>query len=209
VDLTLAHERRPDGTPPDDPPSDVRQAIAILQAHASGPEQPFGDGERWALGTLYERYFGLAWTTAARLLASDAEVEDVVEDVFVRLPATLQRYRPGNFPAWLHRVVHSAALMRLRSNERQREDDLDGRPEIATDEVAEADLIALEDATAVRRALDRLPAALRAVVMLRVYDEHSHRAIAALLGITEGASEVRYSRALRRLRELLRDDVSH
>ena len=40
--------------------------------------------------------------------------------------------------------------------------------------------------------------------MLRVYDDLPHGEIGALLGISTGASEVRYSRALARLRQLLR-----
>ena len=201
MDRILEHGRWADG-PADDLPPDVEQAIVILQSY--GPGRVLGDRERWALGILYERYFGLAWATAVRLLACRAEVEDVVEDVFVRLVATLHRYQPGNFPGWLRQVAHTAALMRLRATSRQREDGLACCPELTADEVSEADLIALEDAAAVRRAVDRLPESLRAVVMLRVYDEYSHREIATLLGITEGASEVRYSRALGRLRQLLR-----
>ena len=104
----------------------MERAVAILQARAPDAESPFTSPERWALGALYEAYFALAWTTAARLLVSHAEVEDVVEDVFVRLPTTIRRYRPGNFAGWLRQVVQGAALMRLRAASRQREDALDG-----------------------------------------------------------------------------------
>jgi RNA polymerase sigma-70 factor (ECF subfamily) len=200
-----ADERRTAERAPGDLPSDVCDAITILRAHGPGPDQDFGDRERTALGVLYQRYFNLAWTTAACLLASRADVEDVVEDVFVALPATLRRYQLGNFPAWLRQVVRNAALMRLRAASRQREDQLGACPDLVADEVFEADLLALEDAAAVRRALSELPESLRAVVMLRVYEECSHREIAELLGISEGASEVRYSRALARLRQVLRD----
>jgi RNA polymerase sigma-70 factor (ECF subfamily) len=187
---------------------DIERAVAILQARDPGADPTFGSREQWALGTLYETYFALAWRTAARLLACRAEVEDVVEDVFVRLPATIRRYRPGNFAGWLREVVQCAALMRLRAASRQREDALDCCRDIAGEAVGEADLITLEDAAAVRRALDELPDSLRAVVMLRVYDDLPHGQIGALLGITTGASEVRYSRALCRLRHLLRGHTS-
>ncbi|HWA55815.1 MAG TPA: sigma-70 family RNA polymerase sigma factor [Gemmatimonadales bacterium] len=56
-----------------------------------------------------------------------------------------------------------------------------------------------------RRAVDSLPERLRTVVILKAVEGYSHGEIAELLGISRGASEVRLSRALARLREGMGD----
>lgn len=53
------------------------------------------------------------------------------------------------------------------------------------------------------RAVARLPESLRAVLVLKQWEGMSHDAIATHLGISSGASRVRYLRALRQLRRLL------
>ncbi len=53
-----------------------------------------------------------------------------------------------------------------------------------------------------RQALDLLKEADRKVLWMRHYDELSFRDVAQVLGITENAAAVRYTRALRRLKVL-------
>jgi RNA polymerase sigma-70 factor (ECF subfamily) len=56
-------------------------------------------------------------------------------------------------------------------------------------------------------AVNTLPDHLRAVLVLKEIEGYAHAEIAELLGISEGASRVRLTRALKRLRnELERDD---
>ncbi|HJU66516.1 MAG TPA: sigma factor-like helix-turn-helix DNA-binding protein, partial [Gemmatimonadaceae bacterium] len=55
----------------------------------------------------------------------------------------------------------------------------------------------------IEAALTRLSPALRAVVVLKVIEGYSHREIGQLLHISTAASEVRLSRAMAALRELL------
>jgi RNA polymerase sigma-70 factor (ECF subfamily) len=56
----------------------------------------------------------------------------------------------------------------------------------------------------VQRVMAGLPEDLRAVLVLRQTEGCSHREIAAMLGITPGASRVRLSRAVKLLRAALR-----
>jgi RNA polymerase sigma-70 factor (ECF subfamily) len=60
-----------------------------------------------------------------------------------------------------------------------------------------------DDALLVRRAVEALPDSLRTVVVLKIVEGYSHAEIGELLGIGRGASEVRLSRALERLRRNL------
>jgi RNA polymerase sigma-70 factor (ECF subfamily) len=120
--------------------------------------------------------------------------------VFVGLPEVLRRYEErGALESWLKRVTARVALMRLRQSERRREVNLD----------AVAGHRSLEpqgEHSGLQEAVDALPDGLRSVLVLKEIEGYSHAEVAALLGISEGASRVRLSRAIRGLRRLLKED---
>ena len=158
-------------------------------------------GNRDALGALYKRHAGMLTLLASRLLRNHTDGEDVVQDVFVGLPAALAGYRDeGRFAAWLRRVTVNLALKRLRTVRRRRED----RLQVSAAERRRA--IGSSDAVIVRHAVDALPNPLRTVVILKLVEGYSHAEIGALLGISRGASEVRLSRALEKLRKTLGEE---
>lgn len=153
-------------------------------------------GDTRALSELYHRHAGRLALLATRLLKSRVEAEDAVQDLFVGLPEALSRYRDdGKLEAWLRRVMVNLALKRMRSMRRRREDAMPETLAVRTEDSA--------DRMVVRRAVDQLPDKLRTVVVLKLVEGYSHEEIGELLGISRGASEVRLSRALGRLRAQL------
>lgn len=171
-------------------------------------------GEPDALARLYCAYAGALTAAAARMLGSRADAEDVVQDLFVGLPEALARYEErGQLGAWLRRLVVRLALGRLRAERRRGEvslpgtdagpdargGDASGRRPLAGSSPADT----LVDRVALERAVAALPEPLRLVFLLREVEGYAHHEIAALLGITRGASEMRLFRAVRRLRALL------
>ena len=167
---------------------------AIDRARAGSPD---------ALGELYAQHGAGVFAVAMRLAGSREDAEDVLHDTFVGLPEALRRYEErGQFPEWIRRVAARLALSRRRSNERKREvsiDDMSGHP--ALSHSAEQ-----SDVSAVELAVSALPQSLRDVFVLKEIEGFSHRDIAALLGISEGASAVRHCRAVRQLRTMLRKE---
>lgn len=61
-----------------------------------------------------------------------------------------------------------------------------------------------DDQVALHTAILRLPESLRLVFVLHSMEGHPHAAVAALLGITVTASQVRQSRAMTQLKDLMR-----
>src|SRR5213592_1292256 len=125
------------------------------------------------------------------------DAEDVVHDVFVGLPEALRRYEErGSFAPWLKRVTARLALMRLRRSKRRRE--------VALDNAAgQAEPPVTAERDGLQAAVDTLPDLLRAVLVLKEIEGYGHAEIALLLGISEGASRVRLTRALKGLRHEL------
>jgi RNA polymerase sigma-70 factor (ECF subfamily) len=172
--------------------SGVASPDLIARARAGHPE---------ALESLYVTHGDALMRLAYYLTGSAADAEDVLHDVFLGLPEALARYEErGMFGAWLRRVTTRVALDRLRKTRRRREVPLETSPEpvIAGLERDVAHRSELE------RALSTLPAALRAVFVLKEIDGQTHAEIAATLGIRVGTSEVRFHRACEKLRGYLR-----
>jgi RNA polymerase sigma-70 factor, ECF subfamily len=170
-----------------------QEEISLLSAVARGNR---------ALGAVYTKYGDIVFACAFRCLASTADAEDVLQDVFVGLPEALSSYREqGGFESWLKRVAIRAALMRLRSRTRRREEAIDDAQLPPITPNPEADII---DRIAARRAILALPDALRVVFILKEVEGYSHAEIGELLGMTAGASAVRLNRAWERLRPSLR-----
>lgn len=73
------------------------------------------DGDEAAKAQLYRRYVRKAAGTAYRLLGSDTDLEDVVQDSFVAAFATLEKLERGDaFWAWLSRIVTRTAIDAIR-----------------------------------------------------------------------------------------------
>ena len=157
-------------------------------------------GDADALAALYRLHGTALFRLARRLTASVEDAEDVLHDLFVGLPESIHKYDGrGSLIGWLKRVLARLALMRLRAERRRREVAL---PEgIAEASIGAADMVGRWD---VERVSATLPAELRAVLVLRQTEGYSHEEIAALLGITPGASRVRLSRAVKLLSAAMR-----
>lgn len=163
-----------------------------------------GAGDAAALTVLYRHYAADLIAALGHLLGSRAEAEDAVQDLFVALPEALGSYvERGQFGAWLRRVAVRLALARLRTRARRREAPLDAGVDAARSLPARHTADGVIDRVALERALAALPNALRVVFLLKEVEGYSHAEIAASLGITRAASEVRLFRAVRRLRDHL------
>ncbi len=153
-----------------------------------------------ALGTVYRWHAPALLRLAARLLGSRTEAEDVVQDLFVGLPEALGSYEErGQLIGWLRTIVVRLALMRIRGGRRRRETPLELSPAPhARDH---------EPTTGLTLAalLARLPEEQRTVVVLRTIEGYSHAEVAELLGVRRNTIEVRFHRAMARLRELLEE----
>jgi len=157
-------------------------------------------GDPPALAALYRAHGAAVFRLAYRLTGTREDAEDVVHDVFVGLPEALLRYEErGRLESWLKRVAARVALMRLRQSGRRREVPLEAVAGHRSPE-APGEVAALQEAVAA------LPNALRSVLVLKEMEGYSHAEVAALLGISAGASRARLMRAITRLRRTLGED---
>jgi RNA polymerase sigma-70 factor (ECF subfamily) len=173
-------------------------------------------GDEAAFAGLVRRESGKLLAVARRIVRSEEEAQDAVQDALLSAFQHLDRFEgEARLSTWLHRITVNAALMRLRSKKRRREDALeellpgfaeDGHHaapvstlrEGAEDEIASAELSAI-----VRAAIDELPEGYRTVLILRDIEEMDTAEAAAALGIGSDACKMRLHRARQALRTLL------
>jgi RNA polymerase sigma-70 factor (ECF subfamily) len=165
-------------------------------------------GDRSAFDELVRATYADAYTLAYRLTGNEEDARDVVQDAYLRAYKGLKKFRgDASFSTWLYRITANCASSYLVKRNRDRHEDLDDDRQALVDERPEIDPQLRVDAAAERQrltdALASLPPDMRAVVVLRDVYDLPHEAIAAELGITEGAAKVRLHRARKKLRERL------
>ena len=185
----------------------VVHAIAILRGLGRSRTRPLSDIEAEALAVIYRSYAGMLLNVLRQLLGDGASAEDVLHDVFCRLPWAISQYRDNSFGGWLRQLTVRTALSQMRAARRRREFVIPEPDFLITDRVSEIDFHALEDREVLARAIARLPEPLRQVVVLRVIMDFSHQQIGEALEISATASEVRMCRALKHLRFLMREEI--
>ena len=135
-----------------------------------------------------------------------SEIEELVQDTFVRAFASIDSFRgESSLRTWLFTIERRLMLDRRRQERRTRAT----VPVEPSDAVTEFDaldnLLAEEAESRVRKAVDALSPTQREVFTLRVEQGLSYREIADIAGTTEGAARVHYHNAMRAVKEFLSD----
>jgi len=136
----------------------------------------------------------------ARALVGDrASADDLVQDTLERAWAKLHLYRRGtDLRAWLFTVMHNVHVNKVRAT--RVTDTLDDElPELAQ-RASQGDALLVRD---LDRAIARLPAEQRAVLLLVTLEEMSYEDVARALGIPIGTVMSRLSRAREKLRMMM------
>jgi RNA polymerase sigma-70 factor (ECF subfamily) len=169
-----------------------------------------------AYDEFVRRHSGRMLATARRLLRSDDDAADAVQEAFISAFRGIDRFEgTSRLATWLHRIVVNACLMKLRSRSRQPAVSIEtllpafnswghhARGVAAWRKLPVDELLTGETRALVRRCIDMLPEDFRTILLLRDIEELSTEEAAAVLDITAGAAKVRLHRARQALRTLL------
>ena len=168
-----------------------------------------------ALAALFDRYFGMVYGLAYRLMGGRAPAEDIAQEVFLKVHRAAHQLDPSRDPAaWLSAITTNACRDVWRSGAgrmARASHSLDQDPEgfalSASSEDPETLALRAERERLVQDALQRLPEALRVPIVLHDYQGLQHQEIAEQLGIHHAAARKRYSRAITALAALLRETL--
>ena len=182
--------------------------------------QAVGRREVKAVEALYDRYARLVFSTAYRVLGDAHAAEDVVQDVFVRLWRTPERYveERGRFLGWMLSVTRNRAIDEVRSRRRRPltesqvwdPDEAGSLAEgtastAASREMASAELV--DQREMVRAALADLPEEQRVAIELAYYSGLTQAQIAERLATPLGTVKTRMRLGMRKMRVALEGRV--
>jgi len=163
------------------------------------------DGDMEAFRCLVEAHQARVVGTVSKMLGSDAEAEDLAQQVFIRIWKSAPRYRPtAKFTTWLFRITRNLVFNELR-RKRHFVDQADEMPEPAERRDQEPDKVLMEGElqSAIQSAIDQLPESQRLAIILRRYEGMAYEEIAAVMGTTVPAVKSILFRARAELRERL------
>ena len=176
--------------------SDAALVVAVGRWHAD------------ALAEAYRRHGGAVYALARRVVRDTELAEEVVQEVFVRLWNSPDRFDPdrGSLRSWLLSQAHSRTIDRLRSDGARRlreERDAHRTADAGYDVEREAWDLAIADR--VKEVMASLPDGERQAIELAYFDGYTYREVARILDAPEGTIKSRIRTGLKRMRTDLID----
>jgi len=171
----------------------------LLRAARSGDSDAFAE--------IVRRFQTQVYHLTVRMVRRPSVAEDLSQEVFIRLWRHLGRIEgPERVPAWIRRVAANAVVDYWRKEEvRERKLRVLREHPVARRTVRPSSRMETTEATdAVQAALERLPAKLRSVVVLRAMEGLSYDELADVLGISTNAVRSRLFRARQLFHEELK-----
>jgi RNA polymerase sigma-70 factor (ECF subfamily) len=156
---------------------------------------------------VFQLVYPIIFRVTLRITGREDLAEEVCQEAFIRYYDRVDRF-PSDDEAkyWLIRVAKNLALNVAKRS---------GREVHAYERVAferdeetpsgEDELLRKETEREVQAALERLPAKMKSVLVLKEYGQLSYKEIGSVLGISEGNVKVRVHRARERLQKLLQE----
>ena len=162
-------------------------------------------GEEEAVSELYDRYSALVFKLSIQFLSNQAEAEDAVQEIFVRLWKTADRFDPrkAKLVTWVMLITRRHLIDRIRRKTvRPKQQELTKQHEIsATDTPLPSNILLQERNAQLWQALQNL-SEMQIVVIERAYFQgFTLREISRQIDAPLGTVKSALSRGLLRLRE--------
>ena len=171
----------------------------------------FEGGSRSAFEELVHKYQGKIYNLCCYMLHDSDDAKDAAQETFLKAYTGLKTFRANcALYSWLYRIAVNTCLDRKRKS-RDTSDSAEDSPAVedlpSSGPSAERLYQSKETGRAIQAALQKLPGALRAAIVLREIEGLSYEEIADTLDTSVGTVKSRISRAREELRRLLRGEI--
>jgi RNA polymerase sigma-70 factor, ECF subfamily len=172
-------------------------------------------GDKKAFGLLVEKYHRKLGRLLGRMIRDQAEVEDVVQESFIKAYRALPNFRGDSaFYTWLYRIGINTAKNYLVSMGRRPQvmqeveiedvENFDGGYEMRTTDTPETAMMTKQIAQTVNDTVAALPEELRTAITLREIEGLSYEEIATIMQCPIGTVRSRIFRARETISEKLK-----
>lgn len=143
------------------------------------------------------------YNVCLRMVRDELEAEDLLQNSFVDVFTKLHTFRfQSSVGAWIKRIVVNNCINFLKKKKVYFEE-LDDR-HVPVEQVSD-DNSSMQGLSVdrVRKAMYELPDGYRVVFSLYMLEGYDHKEIGSILGVTEATSKSQYSRAKKKLRDII------
>lgn len=159
-------------------------------------------GNSQAQYKLYQLYAKAMYNTSFRMMNSQVEAEDMLQEAFTEAFMKLDSFRyDSTFGAWLKRIVINKCINELKRKKAdlKLEEDMSMYNERIDEEEIKTELNVRD----IKRAMQQLPDGSRVIFSLYLLEGYDHREIAQILNVSESNSKSQYMRARKKVKEIL------
>lgn len=153
---------------------------------------------------IYKFYFKAMFNTSLRILHNTTDAEDIMQDSFLDAFRKVGTYSgEGNFGGWLRRIVVNNSIDALKKKHNDLTFD-DVHMDIAekTESNVDDQEYKIEE---IKKALEKLKEDDRVIISLFLFEGYDHEEISQILNISYNNSRTRFSRARKKLLNVLSD----
>lgn len=157
-------------------------------------------GSQTALRQIYLAHAGYMQSVCSRYILCDEEVKDVMQESFIKIFSNIKSFEyrgAGSLRSWMTRIMINEALRTMRQKKNTLEIE-DIKADIADYDTEDTDEVPPD---AIHGMIRALPQGYRTVLNLYIFEEYTHKEIAAMLGISELTSASQLHRAKRLLKK--------
>lgn len=167
------------------------------------------DGDKEAFRQLYQNTEKSIYSFILSIVKNPADAEELMQDTYMKVWDSAGNYCPQGKPlAWMFTIARNLCYMKFR--EQKREADL-GPEEAAELKPAEycPQIEEAADKLVLDAALQLLKEEERKIVLLRTSAGMKHREIAAALDLPLATVLSKYNRAMKKLKDYLKEEETH
>lgn len=161
--------------------------------------------DRRAQVQIYKLYYKSMFNTALRIVNDPAQAEDIMQEAFLEAFRRIDTYRwESSFGTWLKRIAINKSIDEYRkSKDIVSIDQVDVEVADAGEEDENYIQVLSTRVEEIRKAIHALPDSYRIILSLHLLEGYDHEEIAGILDISYNLSRTRYSRARKKLLELI------
>jgi len=170
-----------------------------------------GQGDTESFAQLYDRYSGILYSSAFRILNQQEASEDLLQEVFIQIWEKASLYDPsrGKPLTWAITLTRNRAIDRLRSSQRRirLKEEIEREAELAdflADKSSAEQITLSEKHRLVHHAVEQLAPDQREAVELAFFSGLTQTEIADKLQAPLGTIKARIRRGMMKLKELLK-----
>lgn len=167
-------------------------------------------GGRNAQFRLYRQYSRAMYNICLRMVGSEADAEDILQNAFVDVFTKLNSFRyQSTIGAWIKRIVINNCINFLKKRKLHTMDWDDTRIDVEDSGAWDAEEYGntMETVASIKQAMLKLPDGYRTVFSLYLLEGYDHAEIADILSISEATSKSQFSRARAKLKALMKEEL--